>query len=79
MMRMIDGGMRMPRVPPAAIEAEASSSLYLKERISGMATLAMVAAVARLEPEMALKPPHATMVAMARPPRRWPRKALEAR
>ena len=43
-----------------------------------MATFDMVAAVARLEPQTALKPPHATMVAIARPPLRWPRKALEA-
>src|SRR5690554_6508280 len=42
-----------------------------------MATLDMVADVARLEPQMAEKPPQATTVAMDRPPLRWPRKALD--
>jgi hypothetical protein len=36
----------------------------------GIATLDIVAAVARLEPHTALKPPQATTVAIARPPRR---------
>jgi hypothetical protein len=35
----------------------------------------MVAAVARDEPQIALKPPQATIVAIESPPRRWPRKA----
>jgi hypothetical protein len=39
----------------------------------------MVAAVATDEPEMAEKPPQAVIVAMARPPLRWPMKALAAR
>jgi len=38
----------------------------------------MVAAVARLEPQIAPKPPQATMVDMARPPRRWPSTACAA-
>jgi hypothetical protein len=45
----------------------------------GMAILDMVAAVARLDPETADRPPHATTVAIARPPRKWPRKLFEAR
>ncbi len=43
-----------------------------------MATLDMVAAVASDEPQIAENPPQATTVAMASPPLRWPRKALEA-
>ena len=31
------------------------------------------------EPQIAAKPPQATMVAMPSPPRRWPMKALAAR
>ena len=31
------------------------------------------------EPQIAAKPPQAAMVATPRPPRRWPRKVLEAR
>ncbi|MCZ7655670.1 MAG: hypothetical protein M5R42_17605 [Rhodocyclaceae bacterium] len=44
-----------------------------------MATLDMVAAVARLEPQMEENPPQARMVAIASPPLRWPRKAYDAR
>ncbi len=38
-----------------------------------------VAAVATEEPQIAAKPPQATMVAMPSPPRRWPRNVFEAR
>ena len=41
----------------------------LKRRISGIATRAMVAAVAIEEPQMAPKPAHAAMVDIASPPR----------
>jgi hypothetical protein len=41
--------------------------------------LVMVAAVATDEPQIAAKPPHAPMVASARPPRNWPSQALPAR
>jgi len=42
-------------------------------RIDGIETLAMVAAVARLEPQIAEKPPQATTVAIDKPPRKCPR------
>jgi len=38
----------------------------------------MVAAVAMDEPQIEPKPPDAMMLAMARPPRLWPTKALAA-
>jgi hypothetical protein len=47
-------------------------------RIEGMATRDMVAAVAKLDPQIALNAPHATMVAIDKPPRRCPRKECEA-
>ena len=53
---VIDGGMRMPSVPPAAMEPVASASEYPKRFIDGYATLLMVAAVAIEEPQMAPKP-----------------------
>jgi len=47
--------------------------------MDGSATLAIVAAVAIEEPHTEAKPPQATTVAMARPPRRCPKKELAAR
>ena len=41
-----------------------------------MATFDMVAAVASDDPQMAANPPQATIVAIARPPRKWPRLSL---
>ena len=41
-------------------------------------TVEMVAAVAIDEPQTAAKPTEAKIVAIAKPPRRWPMKALEA-
>ena len=72
------GGMRMPMVPPAATVPAAKLSEYLYLRIEGMATLAMVAAVAKELPETAANPPQAAIVAMARPPRKWPSQASAA-
>jgi len=43
-----------------------------------MATFDMVATVARLDPQTAENPPQATMVAMARPPLKWPSHAFDA-
>ena len=74
---MTEGGIRMPSVPPAAMEAVERLSAYRNLRISGMATLDMVAAVASDDPQIAANPPQATMVAIASPPRKCPRKALE--
>ena len=54
----------------------ASSSAYLKRFISGRPTVAMVAAVAGLDPQTAPKPVQAATVAMASPPRVLPRYLL---
>ena len=62
----------MPRVPPAAMQPVARESAYLKRFISGSATIPMVAAVAREEPDIAAKPAQAPMVAMLSPPGRKP-------
>ena len=67
----------MPSVPPAAIDAVDKLSAYPNLRISGMATFDMVAAVANDDPQIAAKPPQARIVAIARPPRKCPRNALE--
>ena len=72
------GGISIPSVPPAAIEPAAKPSSYPNLRMEGMATLDIVAAVARDEPHTALKPPQATTVAMASPPLRCPRNAFDA-
>src|SRR3989339_379982 len=66
------GGIRMPRVPPAATQPVARLRSYPYFLISGTATLAMVAPVAREDPQMAANPEQATMVAMASPPLKWP-------
>ena len=68
----------MPSVPPAAIEPVARRSSYPNFRIDGRATFDIVATVARLDPQTALKPRQATTVAMAKPPRLCPSQALEA-
>ena len=70
-----DGGIRMPSVPPAAIDPAAKESACLKRRISGIDTRAIVAAVASDDPQIAPKPAQAAMVDMERPPRQWPMKA----
>jgi hypothetical protein len=67
-MKITLGGMRIPRLPPAATTPVASSSRYLNLFISGRATVAMVAAVAFVEPQMAEKHAQAPTVAMASPP-----------
>ncbi len=72
------GGMRMPKVPPAAIVPAARLSAYLYLRIDGMATFAIVATVASELPDTAANPPLAAIVAMARPPRWCPSQASAA-
>ncbi|OPX65826.1 MAG: hypothetical protein A4E30_00184 [Methanomassiliicoccales archaeon PtaB.Bin215] len=62
------GGIRMPKVPPAATLPHAIPILYLAFFISGMATLPMVAAVAMLSPQIEAKPAHPKTVAMESPP-----------
>ena len=54
-MRLIDGGTKIPNVPPAANDPRNSRSLYPRASISGYATVPTVAAVATLEPELAAK------------------------
>ena len=63
-----EGGIRMPRVPPAAIVPVARESSYLKRRISGSATRPMVRAEASDEPDNAENPAQPTIDADARPP-----------
>ena len=68
MIKITDGGIKIPNVPPAAIDPLARPSSYPTLRIDGSATFDMVAAVANDDPHTALNPPHATIVAIARPP-----------
>ena len=67
-MKIVLGGMRIPRLPPAATTPVARAGSYRYFFISGRATEAIVAAVALVEPQMAEKPAQAPIVAMARPP-----------
>src|SRR5512139_461123 len=62
------GGMRKPRVPPAATLPVESRGSYLNRSISGRATVPMAAAVATEDPDTAAKAPHAPIVATASPP-----------
>src|SRR5690606_33244764 len=68
MIRLIDGGIKMPSVPPAAILPRNSDSLYPCFLISGIATVPTVAAVATLEPDVAENSALAPMLACIRPP-----------
>ena len=62
------GGIRMPRVPPAATVPSTTVRLYPRDSISGIAIAPMVTAVATLEPEIAAKIAQAKTVATPRPP-----------
>jgi len=53
-----------------AEELYSASNAFLGHRKGGLAMATIVAAVANDEPQMALKPPQATIVAMAKPPLR---------
>ena len=68
MMRLIEGGIRMPSVPPAAMLPRNSGSLYPKRLICGSATVPTVAAVATLEPLVAANTVLAPMLACISPP-----------
>ena len=70
--KMTLGGIRMPRLPAAATVPVARPMSYLYLFISGTVTVAIVAAVAFVEPDMAEKPAQAPTVAMASPPGRLP-------
>ena len=62
------GGIRMPRVPPAAKDPITNRSLYPRWRNEGRATLLIVAAVATLEPAQAANMAHEAMLLWIRPP-----------
>src|ERR1700676_1370427 len=66
---MIDGGIKMPILPPAANAPAASRSSYPALRISGSAIRVMVAAVTMDDPHTAPKQEEAAIVAIAKPPR----------
>ena len=64
----MDGGIRMPSVPPAQIEPVAIAGETPRLIISGTPALPIAAAVAGLEPQIAENTPHARMLAITRPP-----------
>jgi hypothetical protein len=70
MIMLMLGGMRMPSVPPAAMEPSTMRSLYRLALNAGMATTPMVAAVATLDPEFAASSADAAMLVCRRPPGR---------
>ena len=65
---MIDGGSRMPSVPPAAMIPAAKPGEYPRIRISGMPALPIAEHVAGLEPAIAANSAHANTLAMPSPP-----------
>ena len=73
MMARIEGGIRMPSVPPARIEPQASSGLYLRLSMAGRAMMPMVTSAAPITPTMAARMVEAIMVAVAKPPFKPPR------
>src|SRR5688572_30924304 len=78
MARITDGGMRMPSVPAEATQPAAKPSSYPWRRISGIATLEKVAAVAIDEPQIAPNAAQAPMVAWMSAPRQPEKIALAA-
>ncbi len=64
----IEGGIIIPRVPPAANSPYTKCLGYPLFVISGIATVPIVAAVATDEPETAENIPHESIVAIPRPP-----------
>jgi hypothetical protein len=67
-MKVIEGGIRMPRLPPAAIAPVASRAGTPRASICGMPALPIAAAVAGLDPHMAENRPQAKMLAITSPP-----------
>ena len=65
---VIDGGSRMPRVPPAAMMPAAKPGEYPRLRISGMPALPIAEQVAGLDPAMAANNAQANTLAMPSPP-----------
>src|SRR5262249_54388081 len=70
---MIDGGMRMSVLPPAAMQPVAKPSSYPALRSSGSAMRVMVAALASEDPDTAPNKADAASVATASPPRKHDR------
>jgi len=68
MIMLIEGGMRIPSVPPAASVPRKSGSLYLCLSISPIATTPIVAAVATLDPDTEPNSAHAPTFECIRPP-----------
>src|SRR6516225_5581113 len=68
MIILMDGGIRMPSVPPAASVARKSGSLYLCLSISPIATTPIVAAVATLDPDTEPNNAHAPTLECISPP-----------
>ena len=66
-------------VPPAASTPVDNAPEYPNRRISGIATVAMVAPVAIDDPQIDPKAAHPPMVAIASPPLRCPTHARAAR
>ena len=66
---MIDGGIKIPKDPPAATDAAAYPRSYPALAISGIAMRVMLAAVATELPQIAPNAPEATSEATAKPPR----------
>ncbi len=67
-MRLMDGGISIPSVPPAAIEPAKRLSPYPYFLAWGSATVVMVAAVATLDPEVAANMADVPIFACIRPP-----------
>ena len=67
-MKMIEGGISIPSVPPAASDPKKRRSPYPCRFISGIDTVPIVAAVATLDPEVAAKSAQAPMLACIVPP-----------
>ena len=77
-MKGVLGGMRMPGVPPAAMQPVESESSQFRRRIAGSASVAIVAAVAGAEPQMAEKPALVATAAAQSPPFVRPRNRSHA-
>ena len=63
-----EGGIMMPRVPPADEMAPAKPGVYRWRTMAGIMIDPMAATVGGPEPEIAAKNMHASTVTMARPP-----------
>ena len=69
------GGIKIPKVPPAAKSPYTKFLLYPLLIISGIATTPIVAAVATETPDIAANIPQETIVATANPPGQCPTQA----